>query len=112
MLKHSIPDPVNVTNPPDDPNAGQDLRRLTEEWIEKNPELYDQLKTYAVEEMMKGKRFGIGFLVERLRFECRLKSDGSEPFKISNSYRAYLARKLCSEIIGLDRLMVFHTTKW
>lgn len=65
-------------------------------WMRKHPEAMALFEEYALTMARLGHRFGIGFIAERVRWECRLQSDPGEDFKINNNYRAYIARELIS----------------
>ncbi len=61
---------------------------------EKNPKVWDLFVKYAREISLTGRtRYSITMLVERIRWHSMVESK-DETFKISNSFRAYYARKL------------------
>lgn len=61
-----------------------------------NPEAMRLFRKFALQMLAANRRFGIGQLTERVRWECALKTRG-EPFKINNNFRAYIARTLIRE---------------
>jgi hypothetical protein len=82
----------------DDP---RDIKKTTiyqrwERFHEKNPEVYETLKTLAYKATVRRgrKKIGIGMLFEVLRWEYYLKPDTTEEFKLCNDYRAPYARWL------------------
>lgn len=74
----------------------RDLRAQAEKWMRDNPEAMRLFRKFALQMLAANRRFGIGQLTERVRWECALKTRG-EPFKINNNFRAYIARKLIQE---------------
>lgn len=88
------------------PFAPQDptLRDLAEDWIEANPEAMALFRRFADEMRCRGKRFGIGQLTERVRWECAVTTRG-DTFKINNNYRAYIARRLIEDDPRLEGLI-------
>jgi hypothetical protein len=74
----------------------KNLRAAAEKWMDENPEAMRLFRRFASQMLAAGKRFGIGQLTERVRWECALKTRG-EPFKVNNNFRAYIARRLIRE---------------
>lgn len=74
-----------------------DWHAATERWIKENPASYELFRKFALEAMTKrkGRKFGIGLIAERVRWEVNVAWDGD--FKVNNSYRAYIARRLIRE---------------
>ncbi|MCE5247924.1 hypothetical protein LLG88_13505 [bacterium] len=72
--------------------------RLEREFLafhEANPHVYRKLAELAVAAKATGRgHFGIGALFERLRWWSRFETDGTDPFKLNNNYRAFYARLL------------------
>ena len=64
---------------------------------------------FAREMLERNRRFGIGALTERVRWETNLTYAKNQP-KISNSYRAYIARKLVELEPALGPLIVCRRT--
>lgn len=78
---------------PWDPEAQAKQKVLWNEtlvWMKENPKLLDYFKQYALEADKTWSRFSISLLTERVRWEAPKMENGS-PFKISNSYRRYIA---------------------
>lgn len=53
------------------------------------------------------KKFGIGAIAERVRWEVYVERKEADPFKINNSYRSRLARELVRRDPSLDGLFEF-----
>lgn len=68
-------------------------RRAAEAWIVRHPDAMILFMGFALDAVRAGRRFGIGALTERVRWETMVAWDG-EPFKINNNHRAYIAREL------------------
>jgi len=73
-------------------------------WMNENPTAMNMFRDYAEQMRSRDRRFGIGLLTERVRWECKFKWQGD--FKISNNHRAYIARRLIEEDSRLADLMV------
>lgn len=69
------------------------LRDRAHRWMRENPEAMRHFAAFAEQLRSRGRRFGIGFLTERVRWEMTVRGAG-EDFKVNNSYRAYVAREL------------------
>ena len=83
---------------PYDPKAVERQQLLwaeTLKWVRENPRLWDLYKQYALEASERWRRFSISLLTERVRWEAPTMENG-HPFKISNSYRRYIAILLIS----------------
>lgn len=64
---------------------------------EANPQVYDQLRRFALEAVAKGTmRLSINLLFERLRWFTTVETQG-DPFKVNNTYRAWYARLLMQQ---------------
>lgn len=73
-----------------------DYYQQTEDWINNNPQAYQLFKQFAEQMRQKQRRFGIGQLTERVRWEMSFTYDKKD-FKVNNNYRAYIARRLIKE---------------
>ena len=73
------------------------LRLRAERWVDDNPEVWRLFVRFAEDLATLGRRFGIGQLAERVRWECAVAYPDKE-FKVNNSYRAYLARRLMDDV--------------
>ena len=73
-----------------------DYHAKTERWIELNPQAYLLFRRFAEQMRQKHRRFGIGQLTERVRWEMAFEYDDRD-FKINNNYRAYIARRLVKD---------------
>lgn len=85
------------------------LRQQAEAWIDNNPHIYALFVRFAKEKLAAGKRFGIGQLTERVRWETDLDWEGE--YKIPNNHRAYIARKLLDDYPELGALLRTHRTQ-
>jgi hypothetical protein len=74
-------------------------------WKTRNPGVLDLFETYATEMLARGRRFGIGQLAERVRWEVRRTWDTSDGYKINNNFRALVARDLIAKHPGLKALV-------
>ena len=83
------------------------LKQRALRWLRENPEVRRVFRRYATEMADRGIPFGIGALVERVRWQHRLEHHDSDDhvFKISNSYRAYIARWLIAHDPRLAELI-------
>jgi hypothetical protein len=113
-----VPIPVVMAQPkhegptiPNNPPPKQDLRKRTEAWILKNPEVAKMFLRFAQELASRGRPFGVGLLTERVRYECAI-STGGEKFKISNNYRAYIARWLIAQDPSLEEFLSFREVQY
>lgn len=84
--------------------SGTDWHARTEKWIEQNPEVYAIFRRFAEQMLMRRRRFGIGQLAERVRWELITMREGRD-FKINNNYRAYIARRLVKDDPRLEPLI-------
>ncbi len=80
-------------------------------WMNENPEAMALFRKFADQVIASGRRCGIALLTERVRWTMAVETTGGEGFKVNNSYRAYLARRLIAEKPGLARLMTTRITK-
>lgn len=88
------------------------LRQAAEEWIRDHPVAMGLFRRFALEAFASKRRFGIGALAERVRWEYTIdvKLDPDD-FKINNNWRAYIARTLIRENEGLNDLIECRVTK-
>lgn len=86
-----------------------DWREEAEKWMDENPAIYDLFRKFAQQAMQRGCRFGIALLTERIRWEVAVEWGGA--YKINNNYRAYIARRLVRDLVGLGRYMSFRNTE-
>jgi hypothetical protein len=105
-----IPDPV-VVGPTVHVASTDDLREAAENWIATNPQVYGLFERFALEMYARGKKFGVGLLTERVRWECAITSTSDDGFKINNNHRAYIGRKLVADHPQLQGLLSFRETR-
>jgi hypothetical protein len=76
-----------------------------------NPQVYEALVSLA--RSIRSKRpestIGIGMLYEVLRWRCYMETDTEEPYRLSNDFRAFYARKIMRNAPDLDG--IFQTKK-
>lgn len=80
------------------------LREAADDWMDANPEAMQQFRRFAEQMRERSRRFGIGLLAERVRWELHLHSAMAD-FQVNNNYRAYIARRLCHEDPRLAELI-------
>lgn len=91
--------------------SSTNLRDRTITWLQQNPLAWELFQEFALDKAMQGKRFGIGQLAERVRWEAPLSTVGDE-YKINNNYRAYIARFLLEKYPVLKNFLTVRKTKW
>lgn len=76
-----------------------------------NPQVYEALVSLA--RSIRSKRpdsiIGIGMLYEVLRWNCYMETDSDEPYRLTNDFRAFYARKIMREEHDLNG--IFQTKK-
>jgi hypothetical protein len=82
----------------------RNLRLEADEWIARNPAVFKLFEKFALQMAERGRRFGVGQLTERVRWECRFSYEG-EDYKINNNHRAYIARRLVEIHPQLENLI-------
>lgn len=70
------------------------LELAAREWMDGNPRVFDLFVRFARQAAERGRRFGIGQLAERVRWEVSVAWSPSDAFKVNNNHRAYVARRL------------------
>lgn len=101
-------DEFNLNDPTRE--APSELELKAREWMYKNPRVMDLFRKFAMEKLSAQKRFGIGALTERVRWECSFSHEGEE-YKVCNNHRAYIARRLITEIPDLEGLIRLRSVK-
>ena len=74
---------------------GDRFREEADAWVADNPEAWDYMVRQAVNSARAGRRFGIGSLVEHVRWH--MFAEGRTGFKCNNNHRAALARRIIAE---------------
>lgn len=90
----------------------RNLREETANWIERHPAAANLLLCFARELAQRGRKFGIGLLAERLRWEVAIQGLDREEYKINNNHRAYIARWLIRQDPSLEPFMRFREVGW
>jgi len=94
-------------------NPGRrNLRAEANAWIRKNPKVYGLFKKFSREIANTGRRFGVKLLTERVRWECFVRINSDDGFKMNNNHTSYIARRLLEEYPRLKALLVFRETKY
>lgn len=75
-------------------------------WLADHAQVFALFERFALQMLAGKRRFGIGMLTERVRWEVRTTwAEDDEGYKINNNYRAYLARDLIAKYPELDALI-------
>lgn len=76
----------------------EDHRERAEAWIAEHPDVYALFERFAGEMALRGRKFGVKALAERVRWECEwIKKDDEADWKINNNHVAYIARRLVQD---------------
>lgn len=65
-----------------------------QEWMDANPVAMSHLLRFALEAKRSGHKVGIALLVERVRWYGIVEQRDAMGFKINNSFRSHIARRL------------------
>ena len=75
-------------------------------WLETHQDVFALFEQYALVMLHVSRRFGIGMICERVRWEVRTTwRNDDEGFKINNNWRAYIARDLIVKHPALEALL-------
>lgn len=85
-------------------------REAAEQWMDENPDVYAMFERFALQMAERRRRFGIGLLAERVRWETFLLWPSTD-YKINNNHRAYIARRLIADHPELDDLIQRRRTR-
>lgn len=89
-----------------------DLEAAYREWKAEHPEVYALFLRFARERLTSGRRFGIGALTERVRWEVdRRWTHDRDNFRCNNNHRAYIARDLVADEPRLAPLIQMRRTR-
>mgnify|MGYP003629599682 CR=1 FL=1 len=87
------------------------IEEAFEKYHKANPHVFKHFKHFANQAKTTGmKQFSANAIFERMRWYLNIETFG-EPFKLSNNYRAYYARKLmvdCPEFEGFFKIKQLH----
>lgn len=70
------------------------LEREARDWMDEHPDVFALFERFARQMVERGRRFGIGQLTERVRWEVAATWSSSDGFRVNNNHRAYVARRL------------------
>jgi len=73
-------------------------------WMDENPEVMKMLRRFAREKEVKGLKFGMAALRERVRWECSFYFDPDD-YKINNNHTPWIARRLIRDNRRLGELI-------
>jgi hypothetical protein len=83
-----------------------DLEARYREWARTHPEVLALFRRFAADMAARRRRFGIGLLAERVRWEVHAEwAPDAAGFKLNNDYRAYVARDLIADMPELAPLL-------
>jgi hypothetical protein len=79
-------------------------------WMEEHPDAMATFMYLARRAAEQGRKFGIGLITERVRWEFQIER-GNSQFKINNNHRAYIARELIRRLPILKDLIETRSTE-
>lgn len=79
-------------------------------WMDEHPEAMALFERLALQAVKAKRRFGIGLLTERVRWEAKV-SRWVDGFKINNNHRAYIARELVRRYPSLSAWLELRTVR-
>lgn len=75
-----------------------ELERKYRDWKATHQEVYALFEKFALQMRQHGRRFGIGLIQERVRWEVRTTwAHDKDGYKLNDHYRAYIARDLIAQ---------------
>lgn len=87
---------------PVDGNVGKGtIEERFSRFHEKNPHVYQALRTVALWCLKNGKRMGMKAIYERVRWEFNIRTDG-EPYKLNNDFTSMYSRLIMENEPQLD----------
>lgn len=102
-----------VERPPRSNNPkGRDLSAEAADWIRTHPLTAALFLKFARELASRGRRFGIGMITERIRYEGLFEGWKPEDYKVNNNHRAYIARWIIAQDPAIEKYIEFRETKW
>lgn len=90
----------------------RNLRLEAAQWIHEHPMAALMFLRFARELAGRGRRFGVGLLAERVRWEVALEGLDESKYKVNNDHRAYIARWLIDQDPSLEQWMRFRKVRW
>jgi hypothetical protein len=103
---------TELTLPFDEAPIRNELEEKYRLWKEDNPGVFKLFEHFAMQMLQQGKRFGIGMLAERVRWEVRTTwAPDQDGFKMNNNHRAYIARDLIAKYPALADLLETRVVK-
>lgn len=86
-------------------NPPKTIQERFDEFHAKNPHVYTALVGKARAAVARGyNTIGVALLVELIRWDLNVKTNGRDHFKISNDYRSHYARLIMSQEADLQGL--------
>jgi len=101
------PKPVVPNNP-----RKIDLRRAAARWIKSHPKAMALFLKFAREMVFQKRKFGIGLLTERIRWQYKIEGKRAKEYKINNCHRSYIARWLIAKDPAIEDYMEFRKVRY
>lgn len=89
-----------------------DLRRAAARWIKSHPKAMALFLKFAREMVFQKRKFGIGLLTERVRWQYKIEGKRAQDYKINNSFRAYFSRWLIAKDPQIESYMEFRAVSY
>ncbi len=97
---------------PEHPQVRNELEETYRLWLATHEKVFALFERFALELLAGRRRFGIGMLAERVRWEVHTTwADDIDGFRINNNHRAYIARDLIAKYPDLDALLATRLVK-
>lgn len=90
----------------------KDLRRAAARWIKSHPKAMALFLKFALEMVFQKRKFGIGLLTERVRWQYKIEGKRANDYKINNSFRAYFSRWLIAKEPQIEEYMEFRAVSY
>jgi len=89
------------------------LEQKYKDWRETDHgiEVFKMCERFALEAAARNRRFGIGLIAERVRWESFISGRDEEGYKINNNHKPYIARELIEQYPRLSELITLRETK-
>ncbi|MDH5626658.1 MAG: hypothetical protein OEY69_00050 [Candidatus Krumholzibacteria bacterium] len=95
----------DLSKPAVDPIRNE-LEKKYRLWLHEHQKVFVLFEKFALQMLQMKRRFGIGALTERVRWEVRTTwGEDADGYKINNNFRAYLARDLIAKYPKLEELI-------
>ncbi len=93
---------------------GKNLRMETAKWIKDHPKTAELFFRFARQSAVRGKRFGMKAIAERVRWEINIEGEerNGEAYKISNDLIAYLGRWIIARDKSIEPFLRFKKVRY